>query len=590
MRKLYFILIFIFLPAISFSQEGIVLSNSLQFNRFLINPTFSIVREDKSYINLFYRNQSAPFDDNNRVYFLSYSSRVSDRSGVGISLFANKEGLFNNLGAQTNFSYGIHLSPKSDLTFGANISYYQSSIIQNRVNSIDGAPQMDTLEDGSLVLFQPGFNFSYGNFDFGAYAENLFDYNLRTSESITKFNEKTYSGHLQYTHQFKNNGGILEQGRLMSLTRVRKTGEKNITLGGNLVLDVPKLGWIQAGYDDFYGASAGLGFNLNKNLSIGYTVEKGLSRNFENFGLSHEISLAYVFSPNFTEDRVLLDNEEDLVGEFIEENKLSAKTSEGNTRERLKFEIGFINYIIANQDLIDSRLYREIVEEVGHEIQRLSNQLNQNITQDTLENVNLEGNQYVRYFYIEKDVPAKEKNEISLDEEDSFEGVPLQPKQLKVRADLNNTGLEQVEGFKSTSIKNEMESYYESKLIDFIELFCHDKGCKNQLLIDTDANEILFKQVKGLVSREENVWESVQILYNLIFVGGGNDWGILHIYISIDGKYVNLRPGGTASKVYIEENGRDFETSSYKIHLKEFGQNILEDFEIYLIQKKLGLR
>ncbi len=288
--------------------------NLLKFNRFLINPTFSTVREDKSYINLFHRNQSVSFDDNNQVYFLSYSGRVGDRSGVGLSLFTNREGLFNNFGVHANYAYGVKLSPKSNFTFGANVSYYQSAFNQNRANALDNDPFLNGLESSSLVTFQPGFNISYGNFDFGGFAENLFDYNLKTSESVTEFNEKTYSGHLQYTHQFENASGILEQGRLMPLARVRKTGEETITLGGNLIMDLPKLGWVQAGYDDFYGASAGLGFNLNKNLSIGYTVEKGLSNNFENFGVSHEVSLAYSFTPNLTEDRVMLEKEnEDLV-------------------------------------------------------------------------------------------------------------------------------------------------------------------------------------------------------------------------------------------------------------------------------------
>ena len=50
--------------------------NLLKYNRFLINPTFSTVREDKSYINLLHRNQSVSFDDNNQMYFLSYSGRI----------------------------------------------------------------------------------------------------------------------------------------------------------------------------------------------------------------------------------------------------------------------------------------------------------------------------------------------------------------------------------------------------------------------------------------------------------------------------------------------------------------------------------
>src|SRR5690606_27679987 len=86
--------------------------NLLKFNRFLLNPTFSTVREDKSYINLFHRNQSVSFDDNNQVYFLSYSGRVSDRSGVGLSLFTNREGLFNNSGVHANYAYGVRLGEK----------------------------------------------------------------------------------------------------------------------------------------------------------------------------------------------------------------------------------------------------------------------------------------------------------------------------------------------------------------------------------------------------------------------------------------------------------------------------------------------
>lgn len=64
--------------------------NLLKYNRFLINPTFSTVREDKSYVNLLHRNQSVQFDDNNQNYFLSYSGRVSDRTGLGLSLYTQR--------------------------------------------------------------------------------------------------------------------------------------------------------------------------------------------------------------------------------------------------------------------------------------------------------------------------------------------------------------------------------------------------------------------------------------------------------------------------------------------------------------------
>lgn len=334
--------------------------NLLKFNRFLLNPTFSTVREDKSYINLFHRNQSVSFDDNNQVYFLSYSGRVSDRSGVGVSLFTNREGLFNNFGVHANYAYGVRLSQKSTFTFGANVSYYQSAFNQDRVNSVEVDPLLNTLESSSLVTFQPGFNFSIGRFDIGGYAENLFDYNLKTSESVTDFNEKTYSGHLQYTHQFENGGGIMEKARLMPLARVRKIGEETVTLGGNLILDLPKLGWVQAGYDDFYGASAGLGFNLTKNISLGYTVEKGLSNQFENFGVTHEISLAYSFTPNLTEDRVMLETEgEEMVSndEDVPQDSLNITDKDleiAQLQNKLAENDAILDELLMRQDSIES--------------------------------------------------------------------------------------------------------------------------------------------------------------------------------------------------------------------------------------------
>ncbi|MBO0321015.1 PorP/SprF family type IX secretion system membrane protein [Muricauda sp. CAU 1633] len=342
-----------------FVPYNIPSQNLLKFNRFLLNPTFSTVREDKSYINLFHRNQSVSFDDNNQVYFLSYSGRVSDRSGVGLSLFTNREGLFNNFGVHANYAYGVRLGEESTFTFGANFSYYQSAFNQDRANTVEDDPFLNTLESSSLVSFQPGFNFSFGKFDIGGFAENLFDYNLKTSESVTDFAEKTYSGHLQYTHQFENGAGIMEQARLMPLARVRKVGEENLVLGGNLILDLPKLGWIQAGYDDFYGASAGLGFNLNKNLSLGYTVEKGLTNNFENFGVSHEISLAYSFTPNLTEDRVMLEQDGDLLveNEDVPQDSLSITEKDleiAELKDKLAENDAILDELLIRQDSIET--------------------------------------------------------------------------------------------------------------------------------------------------------------------------------------------------------------------------------------------
>ncbi len=340
--------------------------NLLKFNRFLINPTFSTVREDKSYINLLHRNQSVTFDDNNQTYFLSYSGRMNDRTGLGLSLYTQREGIISNYGVLANYAYGVKLNDKSNFTFGANVSYYNSGFDRNRANPVEDDPILNGFQEVSLLSFQPGFNLSYGKFDFGLFAENLFDYNLKTQESVSDFADKTFSGHLQYTHQFENTSGIFENARLMPLARARKVGQDDFVLGGNLILDMPKLGWVQGGYDSFYGASAGVGFNLNKRLSIGYTMEKGLSNNFDNFGLTHEISFAYSFTPNLTEDRVMLEDSEDELAQNDEpqeelSDNLGDKDAEiAELKRRLAENDAILAELMYRQDSLENNRQRDL--------------------------------------------------------------------------------------------------------------------------------------------------------------------------------------------------------------------------------------
>jgi len=278
--------------------------NLLKFNRFLINPTFSTVREDKSYINFFHRSQSAYFQDNNQNYFLSYSGRINDRTGLGVSIYNQQEGLISNIGILTNYAYGVKLSDKSNLTFGINIPYYRSSFDEGRAVINEEDPLLSAFSENAIIALQPGINVSMGSFDFGIFAENLFDFNLKTGNSLTEMNEKTFSGHIQYTKEFKYADGILENAKIMPLARLRMVGEEKPVIGGGVILNLPRLGWLQAGYDSFYGGSAGAGFNINQRLSLGYNFEKGLSQDISNFGVTHEISIAYNFVPKLTEDMV----------------------------------------------------------------------------------------------------------------------------------------------------------------------------------------------------------------------------------------------------------------------------------------------
>ena len=308
--------------------------NLLKFNRFLINPTFSAVREDKSYINLFHRSQSADFENNRQNYFLSYSGRLNDMVGLGFSLYNQQEGVISNLGVMANYSHGIKLGRESSLTFGVNIPYYVSNYDPSRAIALEEDPLLNDASESSIISLQPGLNLSLGKFDFGVFAQNLVDYNIKSGKSLTNLTQKTFSGHIQYTYEFDNGHGIFEDGRLLPLARARFEGQEDPIFGGGIILDLPKLGWIQGGYDQFYGASAGTGFNLNRRLSFGYNFEKNIGNSIANLGVTHEISIAYSFVPNLSKNTFIVSDEEEkkekkpIEGTFVADAKDEAKKGE----------------------------------------------------------------------------------------------------------------------------------------------------------------------------------------------------------------------------------------------------------------------
>jgi len=364
--------------------------NLLKFNRFLINPTFSTVQEDKSYVNLLHRNQSVQFKDNDQTYFLSYSGRIGDRSGLGLSLYTQSIGPVSNIGVLANYAYGVKLSDKSNFTFGGNLAYYSTGLDRNNIDVIDSEDfRLNGTEDSNVLSFQPGFNISYGKVDFGVFAENLFDYNLKTSKSLTDFTDKTYSSHLQYTHSFTNDSGIMEGSRLMPMARVRMNGQnrfasdteeaQDISYGGSLILDLPKLGWLQGGYDSFYGASAGAGFNINRRLSLGYTMEKGFANDFDNLGVTHEISFAYSFTPNLTEDRVMLedDYEDELADkEDIDKNDLVNNEEIAELKRKLAENDAIIQELMFRQDSLESGRQKDLERRFNMVMSMVRNETN----------------------------------------------------------------------------------------------------------------------------------------------------------------------------------------------------------------------
>ena len=289
-----------------FSQQSGVVSfdlpsqNSLKFNKYTINPTFSFVKEDRSIISLYNKRQWTQFENAPLTYFLSYTGKFSDQNAVGFGLFQQNYGILSTTGGIANYAHNVLFSDDSNLTFGINVGIYKSGPNNSKIITYETEPNLQNLASNTLLSISPGINYGIGLFDLGLSYKNAVLYNFANSQSINPNPDKSIQGHIMYSG-FVDSYGFLDESKFSALLKVDKKTDKTI-ISGIFMFDVPKLGWAQAGYNNLYGVSAGLGFNITKNISIGYNFEKTLG-DLSGLGLSHEIHLAYIFDKSeFYED------------------------------------------------------------------------------------------------------------------------------------------------------------------------------------------------------------------------------------------------------------------------------------------------
>ena len=295
-----FFLSFLFGSCLVFSQQenGVVsfdlpANNSLIFNKFIINPTFSFVKEDKSSIVLYNKQLFSAFDNPPQTYLLSFSSKLGENNAIAVAGFQQNYGLLSTTGAVINYARNVMFNDESNLTFGLNLSAYKSGLDVSKVITNTTDPLLNTIPSNTLVSISPGLNYGTGLFDFGIAAKNIVFYNGTTSKMLKDDPAKSIDGHIMYTG-FLDSDGILEESKFSAIARAEM--RKDITvLATTLMLNAPKAGWLQAGYNSLYGISGGAGFNIAKSFSLGVTYEKALG-NVVDRGSALEFVLSYHFN------------------------------------------------------------------------------------------------------------------------------------------------------------------------------------------------------------------------------------------------------------------------------------------------------
>ena len=277
------------------NENGVVsfslpVRNSLKFNRYLINPTFSFVREQNPYVSFYNKRQWVGFDDAPNTYLFNYSGRLRENDAYAIGLFQQNYGLMTVFGGVVNFAHNIVLQEDSNLTFGLNVGAYKSGLNKGKIISDDTSIGND-FPSYTLLTVNPGINYGTAFLDFGVSMNNLVLYNFG-SGMVKDDPEKGIELHAMYTG-YIDSYGFFNESKFSAIVK-SEVKKDNTIISGLAVLTIPQGIWAQAGYNTLYGISGGFGLNITKSIAIEYNYERGFG-NFTNLGASHEFTIAYKF-------------------------------------------------------------------------------------------------------------------------------------------------------------------------------------------------------------------------------------------------------------------------------------------------------
>ncbi|MFK7781351.1 PorP/SprF family type IX secretion system membrane protein [Psychroserpens sp.] len=357
--KLYVIHIIFLLcltPWLYSQEDGVVafdlpVRNSLKFNRYAINPTFSFVREENKYLSFTNKREWVQFDNAPQTYLFSYSGRFRENIGVGLGFFQQNYGVLTTFGGIANFAYNVNLNRDSNLTFGMNVGFYKSGINEGNVITNFPDSSLDNIPSNSVITVNPGINYGTAFFDFGVSINNLATYNLTTSEIIEENPEQSIQGHIMYTG-YINNRGFFDESKFSTLILSEFKREKTV-LSGIMMLTVPKGIWAQVGYNTLYGVSGGIGLNITNQIALEYNYEKSIG-DFSTFGNSHEITLAYKFK---NKDRYNYNGDDDESALLISTKR--KPSTKNRNRNKTNTKANKRNKVASNTSKEDDTLEQE---------------------------------------------------------------------------------------------------------------------------------------------------------------------------------------------------------------------------------------
>ena len=266
--------------------------NLTDYNANLFSPVLSLVQTEQQRLSLWTRWQWQSIDSDPTTLYLSYLRREGN-SAFGGGFFQHNTGLFQQTGGVLNFAYQIPVGDDFGLSFGLNLFGYKRELADDRLTPGDPILPIENEVNDFILQMAPGMEVNIERFAMGIAVDNLFDYNFTQSESVTGSDQKTTTVMGRYAFNVSENSAGRQTFLQPQLYYRRIPGYDN-QIGLNALWSAPTY-WAQAGYNSYYGFSAGLGGRLFQRVSLGALLEFGSNDNPQGGDTSFEVVMALSF-------------------------------------------------------------------------------------------------------------------------------------------------------------------------------------------------------------------------------------------------------------------------------------------------------
>ncbi len=266
--------------------------NLTQFNASLVNPTFSYDWDQPRSVTAWARYQWDGISADPTTLVVNYSQRIGSRMSGGLGAFKHNTGIFEQLGGYVNLAYAFPLGENSNLIFAANGFIYDKSLADAEDRFIpDAFLDLPGLESTTGMVFslQTGMRLQLDRFNAAFGVENTYDYNFGLDLRETTNPQRVFQGLFSYDIPITVGSN---EGTIRPIFYGEGSGVDEFRYGGTVLFTTPKF-WVQAGYNDFYGAAGGMGVTLFDKWSIGALIEVGIEDPTSDVDPTFEIITSY---------------------------------------------------------------------------------------------------------------------------------------------------------------------------------------------------------------------------------------------------------------------------------------------------------